>query len=704
MTKNGNHNENKAADQKEFSAEQAHLDETWRLLADKKTALAKRLEQLSQTASEEKKDMRDNYTMNFASDTDSMETWGELEVMNHNIDRMNIESDSANEKLGRLNKLLQKPYFARVRLQFSPDEEPEDYYIGIAGMEKDGYNQLVIDWRSPIAETYYNQDNGKTFYKVNGKVIPVDLLLRRQFDLDRNVLHSYFDTSLAIEDPMLLQSLSKRRSDQMQAITITIQKEQNAVIRFEDVPVLLVNGIAGSGKTSVLLQRIAYLFYQKRESLDPQNVFLLTLNPVFGHYIANVLPEMGERNPVTATWNDFLQMVEVPDRREDGFDTPSGILREIDEKLPGFRLEKEDFIPIWQGDTKALSQQQVADIVLEHPEIPTGIRLIQIAVDELEERARLSLKSKHAKLVENEGAGLRDLTPAEKEESAALQTQYGGAYAMIEKCGWLNIDRIGQRLLGLDHLNAVEWYYLKMALTGECDRVTQYVMIDEVQDYSEAQLMVLERYFANARFMLLGDEFQAIRKGTVTFEEIHRLFEERNRKVTELPLLTSYRSSPEITELFTSLLPRERRILTRSVQRPGTRPVIRALDTREAYNEALQEAVLAAGKEEGLTAVICDGQSSIDRTAALLGKSVPLITRGSQKLPAQGVVLIDLVMAKGLEFDGVILADADEHHYPATLLGRHKFYTAASRATQRLTVLAEKALTSLLTPRSSRSC
>ena len=154
---------------------------------------------------------------------------------------------------------------------------------------------------------YYNQDMGPTHYRANGRTIAVDLTLRRQFDIVRDELRAYFDTNIAIQDSLLLASLSKQRTSQMQAITATIQKEQNAVIRHEDCPVLLVAGIAGSGKTSVLLQRIAYLFYQHRENLRPEDVFLITPNPVFRHYIANVLPDMGERNPETLTLAEFAR-------------------------------------------------------------------------------------------------------------------------------------------------------------------------------------------------------------------------------------------------------------------------------------------------------------------------------------------------------------------------------------------------------------
>ncbi len=140
---------------------------------------------------------------------------------------------------------------------------------------------LIVDWRSPVAETYYNQEMGPTSYQVDGRTRTVNLLLRRQFDITRDTLNSYFDTTVAIEDSLLLGALKKHHSEKLAAITATIQREQNAVIRHEDVPVLLVSGIAGSGKTSVLLQRVAYLFYQERKTLSADQIFLFTPNDVF---------------------------------------------------------------------------------------------------------------------------------------------------------------------------------------------------------------------------------------------------------------------------------------------------------------------------------------------------------------------------------------------------------------------------------------
>ena len=747
-----------------FAQEQEHLSATYGKLQEMEKDLEDRIGAIEEKAAAEKLDIRENLALNFEGDSESMETYIEVEVMNHTIDQYNMDRDTAAEKLSRVKRLLKAPYFAKVRLQFEPDEDPEEYYIGSVGITEDNLDPLVIDWRSPIAETYYNQDNGRTFYTVDGRRIDVDLLLRRQFELSENHLQAFFDTQIAIQDPLLIRSLTRQRSDKMQAITATVQREQNVVIRHENVPALLVNGIAGSGKTSVLLQRIAWLFYRQRKTLRPDEVVLMTLNPIFRRYIDQVLPDMGEMNPVSVTWNEFLSMAGVSRRKggKEGADhrTPAGSLRKIEEGLPSLVLEPGDFNPVYQKSIRVLAQNDILEVLGRHPEIPTGERLVQIAIDELKEIAKYEIRRKERK--EQEMLGSDEFedsdgtdssentfplpeTAGSRAEDNRIQSQYGGAFQAINSCQWINIDRIGTRLLGKKKLSDIEWFYLKMLLTGQRDLRTKYVMVDEVQDYTPAQLMVLHRYYPRARFMLLGDEYQAIREGTVTFAQIHELFNvppadsamgqlvrKNSKRVTELFLTTSYRSSPEITALFAGLLPAEKQILVSSVQPSGNEPVFLTCGSGEEYAQALVQAVQNAAQQDGLTAIICAGARNMERVAALLTENMadcknrsadkdrkagpaanasgdsrlsgadllrncPVqVIRSGDKLPQSGVFLISLAHAKGLEFDGVIMPDCNAENYPDTLLGRHRLYTALSRATRRLTVLARGAMTPLL--------
>ncbi len=669
----------------ELKIEQTHLTKVYNKLLEKKKELEDQIASLNAKAVDDKNDIRDNMRFDYADIETAMETLAELEVWNRYIDTYNVESDSLSKRLSTVNKLLEAPYFAKIELQFDPSEEPESYYIGRAAISDGKHSQMIVDWRSPIAEVYYNQDMGHTHYTVEDRQIPVDLKLRRQFDLYKDKLNSYFDTQIAIEDPMLLKSLSQTHSDKMQAITATIQKEQNTIIRYPDMPVLLVEGIAGSGKTSVLLQRIAYLFYQKRKTLRPDQVCLMTLNPVFRDYIDNVLPDMGETNPLTLTWREFLEMVNAP-YADDEYDyTEAESLDKIHDTLPLLTPEADYFQDIYQKEKLVMSKNDILNVVKRYSQFPMGVRLIQTVADTLEEKAKAILRENS----DNESGSFDSVAKSDSAEENRMENDYGGALNTIRHCGFVNAAAVASRILGRNRISAAEWLFTKMELTGLCDRNMRYVMIDEVQDYSKAQLMVFMRFFPSARFMLLGDEFQAIHQGTVTFDEIEKMAEEDGKKFATLPLMTSYRSSPEITEMFSHVLPSEKKLMVSSVKRPGEKVRVMAASSESDYCTKLRSLISEFESHEGLTAIICRRQHNLERIVALLGNDSPQIITENDPLPKKGAFLIELALAKGLEFDQVIMADADKETYPDDELGKHCLYTAMSRATQYLAILSE---------------
>lgn len=666
-----------------FEKEQLHLTKIYDKLLEMKEKLEAQIADLNEKATDDKNDIRDNIRFDYADIETTMETLAEIEVWNRYIDTYNVESSSLSQRLAIVNKLLASPYFAKIELSFAPGEEPESYYIGRAAISENAVDQMVIDWRSPIAEVYYNQEMGHTHYNVEGREIEVDLKVRRQFDLNKNKLLSYFDTQIAIEDPMLIKSLSQSHSDKMSAITETIQKEQNIVIRYPDVPVLLVDGIAGSGKTSVLLQRIAYLFYQKRKTLRPDQVCLLTLNPVFRSYIDNVLPDMGETNPLTLTWREFIEMVKVPFPTEDYDYTEAENLNTLAEKLPTLTPEVSDFLDICQKEKVVMPQKEVFAVISKLSRFPLGIRLIQTASDELMERAKYSLKN----LEHDNDSDSDSISRSDNAEDNRIENDYGGALSTIRHCGFINVRRIARRILGKEDISSAEWLYTRLLLTGECDRNMKYVMIDEVQDYTKAQLLIFEKYFPNARFMLLGDEFQAIREGTISFAEIKEMSEAADKKFVELPLLTSYRSSPEITEKFAALLPNDKKLSVSSVTRMGEAVYIKRCESEKEYALEIKRLLEEYEAGEGLTAIICRNQFGIEKVSSILKDSAPRIVAMGDSLPRKGAFLIELPLAKGLEFDHVILADADKDTYGEDELSRHCLYTAISRATRHLALL-----------------
>ncbi len=276
-----------------------------------------------------------------------------------------------------------------------------------------------------------------------------------------------------------------------------------------------------------------------------------------------------------------------------------------------------------------------------------------------------------------------------------MREKYAAGIQQVRAMDWLDIDEIARRLLGCDGLTSVEWVYLKMALTGMGDPDAKYVMIDEVQDYSEGQLAVMARYFRRANFLLLGDPNQAIAEGMAGWDEIRAVFEAERGSVDECRLMTSYRSTPAITDLFASLLPPDEAVEVSSVQREAAPPEIVVAADGEAWATELRRVADEAASADTLTAVIVPYKSEARRVAKVLGEAAVMLGE-RDSLPDGGVVVLPLKLAKGLEFDRVIVPDASPQVFPASDLARRRLYTTISRATRHVTILANGELTELL--------
>ena len=701
------------ADDPIMAEEQAHLDEIYAKLTAMRDDLAAELEHGHEGAAADLRELSDEIRPDFGGAADEvMETLAAIETLNAVIDAYNQYHDFSVDKLRRLLLLLRQPYFAKVRLKMSPDRPARDVYIGAAGMTDERSRPLIVDWRNPVAETYYNQENGQTSYTVNGRTRTVELELRRQFDITRDHLNMYFDTTVAIEDSLLLGALRRHHSEKLKDITATIQREQNQVVRHADVPALLVNGIAGSGKTSVMLQRIAYLLYGERETLSASQVHLFGPNAVFEHYIDNVLPSMGESNPQVYTWRDFCE-AQGAGGRDLGEDTDPACLEKLESDISSLFLTADDLREIRCDGTVLLKVASVESAVAKFARFGVGPRFCALVTDELHDRVsrRIASMARDEELQE-EMLGLdvddqvrffgETVSPENEQETVALTRRwleqvFAGAHDEVDRLAWLKLDRVAMRMLGKPSVSASEWLYLRLLVTGRGDTDARYVMIDEVQDYTVAQLMVLSRHFSRAHFLMLGDEHQAIREGTASFAQIRERFGRTHGQVDECRLLTSYRSSPEITTLFSGLVEHDAPVKLASVHRAGVAPHIEAVPGRDEFLAALRKQVAAAHEMEGLTALVAADDGAVSWLAKQLRDCDVTVIKNNNELPAAGVVLMSLRLAKGLEFDQVIIPDASAEAYPDTPLARRRLYTAVSRAMHGVTLLAQGELTPLVT-------
>lgn len=422
---------------------------------------------------------------------------------------------------------------------------------------------------------------------------------------------------------------------------------------------------------------------------------------------------MGESNPSSITFESLMCGLGLGSR-DLGREVSADALRTIDEKLPDFKLKQGDFTDIRIEGEPVITAAQAHGAWSKLKNLPTSSHRSALVIDDLLDRLeqrikRLAKSEKYQDMISDmsdaeqiecfgENVYIGDMDEAElvSYTERFLRWRYAGVEHEIAEGRWLRLDAIGMRLTGSENLSAIEWLYLKLALVGGGMRHARYVMIDEVQDYSAAQLMCLARYFGKAHFMMLGDENQAIREGTASFDEIREVFTRACGSVDNCELMTSYRSSPEITALFTSLLDNEERVRVESVQPAGIEPVIIECADDLDYEVQLKTAVEEALEARCLAAIIAPDARRLAKLEQLL-EDLPIVTgAGKETMPEHGVLLLDIKLAKGLEFDQVIVPDAGNRSYPDETLARHRLYTAISRATKKVTLVANGKLTKLL--------
>ncbi|WP_165007071.1 MULTISPECIES: RNA polymerase recycling motor HelD [unclassified Enterococcus] len=306
----------------ERQLEQAHVDETIQLIQLEQQLLNSKQQELTQEMNDSTKDTA-SHKIRAGSNEAFYESAVEYRQHEQELLLKYHTLDAQQKRLQTLEVMENNPYFARI--DFKEESETETLYLGIASLRDLTEDTIVIDWRAPIANLYYEGEIGTAFYETDTEKIDVDLQLKRQFKIKDGKILSMVDTSEVINDDFLLEILDDASSAHMKNIVSTIQKAQNAIIRDTTSKVMLIEGIAGSGKTSALLQRIAFLLYHNRKWLDAENVLLFSPNHLFSDYISTVLPSLGESGVPTQTFKNYLAQL-LPefslieeDQQENGF-------------------------------------------------------------------------------------------------------------------------------------------------------------------------------------------------------------------------------------------------------------------------------------------------------------------------------------------------------------------------------------------------
>lgn len=289
----------------EQQKEQKHLDDVLGLIKKREKELDHSIEHVQNEAQNINSHFFDDVKLDYDGYSTSMDTALSIHQQQQMLaERQNAWQHSA-KQLSTLQRLEKKPYFARVDFQ-EPNEEPETIYIGLGSFADKEDHFLIYDWRAPISSIYYDGKLGKVSYNAPDGVQTVDMTKKRQFLIKDGKITNMFDTNESIGDQMLLNVLNEKSSTQMKSIVTTIQREQNKIIRNTSADLLFVQGAAGSGKTSAIMQRVAYLLYRYRGNLTSSDVIMFSPNQLFNDYVKNVLPEMGEQNMVQMTYWQFV--------------------------------------------------------------------------------------------------------------------------------------------------------------------------------------------------------------------------------------------------------------------------------------------------------------------------------------------------------------------------------------------------------------
>ncbi|MBG7840822.1 AAA family ATPase [Enterococcus faecium] len=699
--------------------EEAYLKNVYQKLIDKKNELRESMDTAKIEGNQSLKEMAGELRLNFDSYLDNLDTFSMIEMKNREIDQMNIKQKNAENQLAKIERLLKSPYFGKVVVDFLDNEPKESFYIGTANFTDDADEDLVYDWRSPIAELFYNNMIGPSSYTVRQNKIDTVIKERRQFLLERDRLVKFFDTSVAIQDDVLLEVLGQDETNEMKAITATIQSEQNTIIRDVKSQNILVNGVAGSGKTSAIMQRIAYLLYLYRDTMTSDDLLILSPNHRFIDYISNVLPSLGERNPLNLTIIQLVSQLsaEEIEGEEAYFKRITG--ENVSEQTE--RLRSKKFIdnlkqsdPLFldhpnfiRGLTKngktVLSKKTIEKIYEKVPAHPKLIDRLQATKKALmSEWKNHLLKQAKSPAVQNQVLSLTEdrqlelfgkLISDDSEQSIVayarklLQKKYRKITRQIEEMAWVDEHQLFERIYEKRYGSAYAWQPTRTVdeaviilairhLLVEKVNVPafRYLLIDEVQDYTLAQLGLLIELFPKTHFTLVGDENQAIFNSSTTFADIMRCFDDYHLPIHRYDLRNSYRSSGAITELFKTYAVDQEKIDIVSIRPQGKEPEYRSFRSSEELLKILAEILVSLKGEKA--AVI----TQTEEETQTLQESIKKNSYGLENCQ-----IIPLSLAKGLEFDHVILYpfenDGDEQRR------RRQMYTAISRGMKSIVVL-----------------
>lgn len=679
---------------------------------------------------EAKKDVRENTEHGITSlyTSDGFEALVELSQYINPVTDKIIDYEEEEHKILLLEKMIKSPYFARIDFKFDDEDEFEKIYIGRSSLRKNSYQEMyVYDWRSPIASVFYRFMTGEAFYDAPCGRVTGELNLKRQYEIKNGILEYFFDSDVQIVDEFLRQLLSQNTTAKMKAIVETIQHEQDVVIRDMENDLLMVQGVAGSGKTSIALHRAAYLMYQGLQTkLSANNIMIISPNSIFEQYISNVLPELGEDNVISSVFedilsellngrkiqsrNDFLENLIVNSKYKEisrnsiEFKTSSFFREILDQFLIDIPRQWIEFEDVYYEGKCVVSGQILKDKILGRPETPLGIKLEQLEDYILEQifgtgkgrghkEEKNLIKQEIQKFIKIDIVELYKILFSNEAYFYSL-LQNSNPSQNIKNIWKYTKENLEADSLYYDDAIAIAYLYLKIYGTNKYKNIKQ-VVIDEAQDYYPLQYEIFNLVFSNAKFTILGDMKQTLaKKEDISFyEQIQKIL---NKKKSSLIMLDkSFRCTNEILNFSLKFIEQSSQI--KSFNRNGDSPKVYIADNSEIFiDEIVKEIKLCQEKGFQSICLICKTEKN---STYLFNKikhklDIQLIKNGSVS-DLQGVFILPVYMSKGLEFDTVLICDADSQNYYDED-DKNLLYVACTRALHKLSLFCENEVSPLI--------
>ena len=740
----------------EEALEQKHLDNIMKQIKEREKSLKKSIKSAEGEARNLNSHFFDDVKLDYDGYSTSMETALSIHQQQQLLSEREHAWQHSAKQLDTVERLEKRPYFARVDFKEQGEKKPETIYIGLGSFADKNDHFLIYDWRAPISSIYYDGKLGEVSYNSPEGKITVDMTKKRQFMIEDGKIVNMFDTNESIGDQMLLEVLSEKSSTQMKSIVTTIQQEQNKIIRNTSADLLFVQGAAGSGKTSAILQRIAFLLYRYRGNLTSSDVIMFSPNQLFNDYIKNVLPEMGEQNMVQMTYWQFVA------RRLPGMNVEN-LFKQFEDQNADTNISKfKDsvnffnlvtryakhlnkrgvvFKNIYFHDKKKpyFDKEKIKEIYYSYNENYNLANRIDATREELIKmlNRKIAPEARKAWVARTiEGMSQSELNelydrPDQEFESEAKEEAFLGRKIVLKalkgvhkrilhnhfinmRAQYLSFLRAVPKMVDLakwnideedwmHHIDEVKenfkkhdiaitdvsaYLYLYDLITGRrTDYEMRYAFIDEIQDYTPFQLAYLKYNFPRAKFTMLGDLNQAIftkDESRSLLKQISGLFDPEKTDVVQLT--KSYRSTKQLTNFTKQILRQGEKI--EAFNRQGPKPVIWGRDSDEQAIDVLVDVLRDNEKRKMTTAIITKdlaGAKFVHEKLSEKGEKSTLIATANQRL-VDGTLVIPSYLAKGLEFDAVVMWGANKKNYHQ-LDEAQLVYTITSRAMYKLDVI-----------------